>query len=163
MVDFVLFLTPRLQLLRGVPQEDVVLLLRVVELVTLGPIVARRVGEDVPVVVEAARGDGLVQLFRRLQLGPGVFVPETEPAIGANGGQSAVYRMEGDGVYGINVLGGGRVCPIGPVTFKCKVVFGWIRGVDVMDGNSTFDASQSKTGRLVLFIFKYGDTSVLML
>lgn len=50
-------------------------------------------------MVEAARRDGLVQLLRGLQLGPGVFVPEAEASIWTHSGQSAVDRMEGDGVH----------------------------------------------------------------
>lgn len=64
----------------------------------LGPVVAGRVREDVPVVVEAAGRDGLVQLFRGFQLRSGILVPEAEPTVGPHGGQGAVNRMEGDPV-----------------------------------------------------------------
>jgi len=38
-------------------QEDVILLLSVVKFVPFGPVVTDSVGEDLPVVVEAASGD----------------------------------------------------------------------------------------------------------
>ena len=63
---------PWLQILEARPQVDVVLLLRVVELVTPGPVVADRVGKDLSVAAERARRDGLVHRFRRLELRSGI-------------------------------------------------------------------------------------------
>lgn len=49
-----LLLIPGLQLFSRVAQEDVIFLLGIIELMSLGPVVAGGVGEDVAVVVEAA-------------------------------------------------------------------------------------------------------------
>ena len=49
-----------------------VLLLRLVELVTLGPVVADGVGEDLAVAAEGGAGDGLVHRLGSLQLRPRV-------------------------------------------------------------------------------------------
>ena len=70
-VDHVL-LDPRFEVFEARSQVDVVLLLRVVELVTSGPVVADRVGKDLSVAAERARRDGLVHRFRRLELRSGI-------------------------------------------------------------------------------------------
>ena len=51
---------PRLEILEALPQEDVVLLLRVVELVAHRPVVRHGVGEDLTVGVERAASDRLL-------------------------------------------------------------------------------------------------------
>ena len=57
-------------------EEDVVLLLGIVVLVSLAPVVADSVGEDLTILVEGALGDGQLARLAVLQLGPGVLVPE---------------------------------------------------------------------------------------
>ena len=47
----------------------------------LRPVVTGSICKDVAIMVEAAGGDGLVELLGRLQLGAGVFVPEAEAAV----------------------------------------------------------------------------------
>ena len=100
----VLSLLPWLQLLKAGPQEDVVLLLGVVELVALAPIIGHSVGKDLPVLVECRLGDGLLTRLARLQLGASVLVPEGEAAVGADGGEGAVHWVEGDVVHGKDIL-----------------------------------------------------------
>lgn len=198
-------------------------------------------------MVETTGCNGLVKLLRGLQLGAGVFVPEAEAAIWAHGGQSAVDRMEGDGVnlleengnrrvlavrqrdvrnqtlpwffsinvllqiglkprslqsrssYSVDVLWSGCIGSIGPVALEGEVVFGSVGdntfmsdrkkvkhsvikknttmtaevsvvrnrrhsrvwGVNVMDSNSSLNASQCKACRLVLFVLEYSNTAVL--
>jgi len=51
------------------PEVNVVLLLRVVELVALGPVVGDGVGEDLPVGAEGAAGDRLLHRFGGFQFG----------------------------------------------------------------------------------------------
>lgn len=50
-------------------------------------------------MVEAASCDGLVELLWGLQLCAGIFVPEAEASVWAHGSQSAMDRMEGDGIH----------------------------------------------------------------
>ena len=77
---------PWLQLLKAGPQEDVVLLLGVIELVALAPIIGHGVGKDLSVLVERGLGDGLLARLACLQLGASVLVPEGEAAVRADGG-----------------------------------------------------------------------------
>ena len=95
---------PGLELLEALTQEDVVLLLRLVELVALGPVVADGVGEDDPGGVEGTAGDGLLHGLARLQLGARVLVPEGPPAVRAHRRQGAVDGMERNVVDGVDVL-----------------------------------------------------------
>ena len=99
-----LFGRPGLELLEALTQEDVVLLLRLVELVALGPVVADGVGEDDPGGVEGTARDGLLHGLTRLQLGARVLVPESPSAVGTHRRQSPVDRVERDVVDGIDVL-----------------------------------------------------------
>ena len=85
-------------------EENVVLLLRVVELVSLAPVVGHSVGEDVAVLVECALGDGLLARVARLELGPGVLVPEGVLAVTAHCCQGAVHGVKCDVVHSKNVL-----------------------------------------------------------
>ena len=65
-------LGPRLEIVVAGPQEDLILLLRAVELVALGPVVARRVGEDLPAAGEGAARYRLVHRLGSLQLRPSI-------------------------------------------------------------------------------------------
>jgi len=85
-------------------QKDVVFLLRIVELVTLRPVVGHGVRKQVAFSREAASRDRLLHLLRCLQFGSRIFVPETEPAVRANGCQRAMVRVEGNVVNSENVL-----------------------------------------------------------
>ena len=105
-VDFERFLgfLSGLKVLETAPQEYIVFLLVVVELVPLAPVVRHRVREDLPVLVEGALSDRLLTWLAGLELGPGVLVPEGEPAVAAHGGQGAVHRVEGDVIDGEDIL-----------------------------------------------------------
>ena len=65
----------------------------------LWPVVAWRVGEDVALCIETGCCDGLIKLIRRLELGTGVLIPETEAAIWTDRRQSAVDWVESNGVH----------------------------------------------------------------
>jgi hypothetical protein len=103
-----LFLS-RLEVLKARPEKDVVLLLRVVELVALGPVVAHRVRKDLSVLVEGALGDRLLAGLGGLELGARVLVPERVAAVRAHGGERSVHRVEGYVVYGVDVLQAGAI------------------------------------------------------
>ena len=77
----VLSLLPWLQLLKAGPQEYVVLLLGVVELVALAPVIGHSVGKDLPILVESGLRDRLLTSLAGLQLRAGVLVPEGEAAV----------------------------------------------------------------------------------
>ena len=61
-------LRPRLEVIVASAEIDDALLLRTVELVPLGPVVARGVREDLPAAGERAARDRLVHRLRSLQL-----------------------------------------------------------------------------------------------
>ena len=110
------------EIFKTTSEENVVLLLRVVELVSLAPVVGHSVGEDVAVLVECALGDGLLARVARLELGPGVLVPEGVPPVTADRGQGAMHRVEGDVVHREDVLKYNPPAryslPCGPLTWK---------------------------------------------
>ena len=97
-------LVSRLHVLKAGMQEDVILLLSVVKFVPFGPVVADSVGEDLPIVVEAASGDWLFHLLGSLQFGTWVFVPERESAIGSSCCQGAMNGVKFDVVDSVDVL-----------------------------------------------------------
>ena len=84
-------LGPRLEIVVAGPQEDLVLLLRAVELVALGPVVARRVGENLPAAGEGAARNRLVHRLGRLQLRPGI-LENARVLIPAGGSELVVRR-----------------------------------------------------------------------
>ena len=106
----VLSLLPWFQLLKARPQEDVVFLLCVVELVAFAPIIRHSIGKDLPVLVEGGLGDGLLTRLASLQLGASVLVPEGEAAVRANSGEGAVHWVEGDVVHSKDILILKRIC-----------------------------------------------------
>ena len=95
---------PWLELFEALAQENVVLFLRLVELVALGPVVTDSVSENDPGSVEGTACDGLLHGLTRLQLGARVLVPESPSAVGTHRRQSPVDRVERDVVDGIDVL-----------------------------------------------------------
>ena len=89
--------------------------------IALTPIITDGVGKDVAIPVEAGGADGAADFRVALEAVLGVLVPEVEGAVAAGGAEGAVDRVEGDGVYGVDVrdvarLGGGL-----PVAFKGEV------------------------------------------
>ena len=96
--------SPWLELFEALAQENVVLFLRLVELVALGPVVTDSVSENDPGGVEGTARDGLLHGLTRLQLGARILVPESPSAVGTHRRQSPVDRVERDVVDGIDVL-----------------------------------------------------------
>ncbi len=159
-----LVLLSRTQLLEAAVQKDVVLLLRIVELVPLRPVVAGGVGEDLAPGGEGRPGDRLLHLLRGLQLGAGVLVPEGVAAVGADGGQRAVLRVEGDVVHHEDVLEV-VVGAIGAVALEGEVVLR-IGRTEVLNGDAALDAADGEAGRRVvrlLAVGEDGDAAVLVL
>lgn len=152
-------LCPRLELLEARAQIQSRLLGRIVEFMSLGPIVTHSICEYLSMGIEAAFRDWLVHRFRRLELRPCVLVPETEAAVRSNGGQCSMNRMESDIVHGVHVLVS-RI-PIHSMTLERKVVLR-INRIDVLDGHSSLDAAQSVSGRNLLLVPEHGHCSVLV-
>ena len=65
----------------------------------LGPVIAGCVGKDVALGIEVTGCDGLVKLFRRLQLGASILIPEAEATVRAYSGQGTMDWVEGDVIY----------------------------------------------------------------
>ena len=70
---------------------------------SLAPVVADGVGEDGACLVEGRGRDAAADTGISLQALLGVLVPEVERAVRAGGAESAVYRVEGNVVNGVNV------------------------------------------------------------
>ena len=64
------------QIFKTAPEENIILLLRAVELVSLAPVVGDGIGKDISILVKAGLGDWLLALLAGLQFSPGVLVPE---------------------------------------------------------------------------------------
>lgn len=92
------------EILKATSQEDVILLLCAVELVSLAPVVGHGVGEDLSVLVKCGLGDGLLAGLAGLQLGPRVLVPEGVLPITAHCCQGPVHRVECDVIHSKYVL-----------------------------------------------------------
>lgn len=128
----------------------------------LGPVVAGGVREDLSVVVEGALGERLVQRLGALELGARVLVPEGVGAVGADRGQRAVHRVEGDVVHRVDILeaaAGG----CGAVALEREVVLG-VGRVHVLDGHAALHAAEREARRLLrLLVAEHGDAAVLVL
>lgn len=102
-------------------EEDIILLLWIVKFVSLGPVVADRVGEDLTITIETTSSNRLLHLLRSLELRPGVFIPERKSTIGTCCGQCAVHRVKFDVIHCVNVLIG-LIGSIGTMTLKGKII-----------------------------------------
>jgi len=145
-------------------EEYIVLFLRVVVLVPFRPVITHSVGEQLAPGAEAAFGDGLFQLFGRLKLSAGVFVPVAEPAVRAHSGERSVMWMEADVVDGEDVLEA-VVRAVRAMTFEREVVLR-VNGVHVLNGYPALDAAQREAnGRRLrlLLVDEDRDTAVLVL
>ena len=79
------------------------LFLGIVEFMSLGPVVAKQVCENLAIVIDAARSNTLGHLLRYCHLGALIFVPITEGAIRANGSQRSMFWMNLDVIHSVNV------------------------------------------------------------
>jgi len=127
-----LFRLSRLELFETGMQKNVVLLLAVGKLVSLRPIVRHSIGKYLPTGVETTPRDRIVHLFRRLQLGASVLVPEREFAVAPNSRKGAMNWMECDIIYRVDVLESIGVRRVRTMTFEGEVVLGIAR-LNVLD------------------------------
>ena len=86
-------------------QHDLVWILLAVALVSLAPIIADRVREDVSALVEVRCHDAASNFGIPLETVLGVFIPEVERAITSCGAESSVLRVERDRVDSEDVRG----------------------------------------------------------
>lgn len=70
--------------------------------IPLAPVVAHRICEDVAILIECGGGDGPTNVWVAFEAVFGILIPEMEGAIGSSGRESAVLRVEGDGVNGVD-------------------------------------------------------------
>ena len=113
--------------------------------VSLAPVVADRVGEDVSIAVEGSTGDGSADGRVALQTMLGILIPEVECAVTSRGAECAVHRVELDRVDGVNVAD----VPVGGGVFTMTLereVGGGVFLLDVLNGATTFDTADSKPG-----------------
>lgn len=139
-------------------EHDLDRIVLIITLVALTPIVADRIREDVAGPVERRRHDTAADLRVALESVLGVFVPEVEVAVRAGGRESAVLRVEGDGVDAEAVLGlvrGGAAdagCGGGfpgvAVAAEGEVVADFLL-FDVVDGTSAFYRTDGIAGPVV--------------
>lgn len=145
-------------------QKNIVLLLWVIVFVTLRPVITDGIREQLSPSTETTLSNWLFQLFRRLELSSGVFVPEAEASIRSDSGESAMVRVKRNVIYCEYVLKS-IIGSVRSMTFKREVVLR-VDWVHVLNGNPSLNATQSKTRwrrRVLLFVEKYGDTPVLIL
>ena len=83
-------------------QFDLNRILRVVPAIAFAPVVAHRVRKDITCAREGRRCDAAANLWVAFETVLGVLVPEVECAVAAGGAEGAVYRVEGDGVDGVD-------------------------------------------------------------
>lgn len=132
---------PGLALIRrdGV-EHDLVGLLGGIESVTLAPIVADGVREDVAVLVEVGCRNCAAHVRVPLETVLGVLVPEVEGAVGAGGGEGAMLRVEADGVEAVDVANVAIISGGLAVAFEAEVAAG-VLVLDVLDGAAAFDTA----------------------
>ena len=115
-------------------QHDLIGRLRGIDGVAFAPVVADRVGEDAAGAIECRGRYGSADLRVPFESVLGVLVPEMEGAVGAGCAESAVHRVEGDGVYAEHVRHVTRRRWRLSVTFEGKVGAKALRGVVRMLG-----------------------------
>ncbi len=81
----------------------------------------------------------LFQLFRSLKFGSRVFIPETEPSVRADSGESPVMWMKGyviDCEYVLKAI----ISTIRSMALKREVIF-WVNRIHVLNGNPSLNAT----------------------
>ena len=125
----------------------------------LRPIITDSVRENLAIIVESTTGDALLHGFTILQFGSSVFVPEAEPPVRTNSGQSAVCGVEFDVIDSVDFLVAvGRA--VAAVALECEVVPG-TGGIDVLNGHSPLNRAESKSCWQGLLVSEDTNTTML--
>ena len=121
-------------------QHDLCLIGWQILLITLTPVVAGRISENIALSVECCRCDGLT--YTRISLQPMfcVSIPEVECAVTSCSGECAVFRMEGDSVDAVDIANVLVVRWCVPVAFEAEV-HARILLFNVLHGAPAFNAS----------------------
>jgi len=114
---------------------------------TLAPIVADRVRENVSRSVKVRAADGAADLRIALETVLGVLVPEVEGAVGACGAEGTVLWVETDGIDGVDVAGVAVVGVSLAMALEAEV-FRVVLGIDILNRATTFDAANSESGMI---------------
>ncbi len=140
-----------------------ILLTQVVKLVSLVPVVAMRVREHLaPGVDRTARDRQVAGQIRRLQLCPGVLVPEAELTVTSARSQCLVDRVKSNVVDSVNILGLVGRGRLASVALECEIVLG-VGCLHVLDGHTALDAAQGEAGRVLVLVEEDADAPVLEL
>jgi len=123
-------------------EENVVLLLGIVPLMTLAPVVGNRIGVDLTILIERTLGDRLLTWFTGLQLCPGIFIPERIFSITAHRCQGSMNWMKSYVIHSKNVLESIN-SSITSVTFECEIIL-WICSINILNCYSALHTSKSK-------------------
>ena len=99
-----LWLLARFHFVETRMQEDIVLFLRIIELMPFWPIIANCISIYLPIMIETTRGDRLLQLLGSLQLCSRIFIPKGKPSIRTSSGKCPMYGMKLDIIDSINIL-----------------------------------------------------------
>lgn len=126
-------------------QHDLVGSLLSVGGVSLAPVVADRVSEDVSGTVEGTGSDRASDGRVTLETVLGVLIPEVEGAVAAGCAESSVDGVEGDGVDGVDVADVALAGWCLAVALEGEVG-GGVLLFDVLNGATTFDGTDGETG-----------------
>lgn len=117
--------------------------LRRVARVSLAPVIADSIREDVSIPVERRGGNGSSNIGITLETVLGVLVPEVERAVTSSGAKRAVLGVEGNRVQRVNVADVSGVAWRFAVAFETEVR-AVIFFLDVLDSAAAFDTTNCK-------------------
>ena len=113
--------------------------------VTLTPVVTHSISKDVPVTVESSAGDSSPNGWVSFQTVLCILIPEVEGTVTTSGTESAMNRVEGDVVDGVDVA---DVALVGwglAVAFEAEVG-ARVLILDVLDGTAALDTTDGEPG-----------------
>ena len=113
--------------------------------VTLTPVVTHSISKDVPVTVESSAGDSSPNGWISFQTVLCILIPEMEGTVTASGAESAMDRVKGDVVNGVDVADVALVGRGLAVTFEAEVG-ARVLIFDILDGTAALDTTDGKPG-----------------
>lgn len=126
-------------------QHDLVRDLLSIGRISLTPVVANGISEDISIATESSAGDGPANCRVSFETVLGVLIPEMESTVTAGSAEGAVDGVEADGVDGVNV------CDVTGVGRRFAValegeVGGGVLLLDVLDSAAALNAADSEAG-----------------
>ena len=113
--------------------------------VTLTPVVTHSISKDVPVTVESSAGDSSPNGWISFQTVLCILIPEMKSTVTASGAESAMDRVKGDVVNGVDVADVALVGRGLAVTFEAEVG-ARVLIFDILDGTAALDTTDGKPG-----------------